>query len=573
MPPAPTASPPARGSGNPIGRSALAASLVLLVLLSALTEAVGLLLLVPMLSAVSGKALGGSGALGRVLAALPIHLGLGTLLLLFVALVALRSVLQYGRSTAVARLQRTVVERLRARAIAAVLHADWRTLVQSPHSDTLNLLISTVERVGEGIEELVSLLSTATLLTALFLVALALSPAISLGALAGASLVFVAYGSLRSRALKSGHELGLGSAQLHQALSETVNALRLVKSFGAEQRSGDAVAAADRRLTENRLATQRLAALAQGVLQVAGAILLAALVWLAVSRWNLSALVLLPIIALFARVLPLLVTLQLHWHRWLNARPALDETWNLINTLEAAAEPSPTGVEVARPRHTIALEQVTVRHAGRHAAALERVDLLLPINSTTVLLGPSGAGKSTAADVLGGLAAPDEGALALDGRALSPAERIAWRGQVAYVQQEPLLFNLSIRDNLRWAVPGASAAALEQALHDASAEFVLALPAGLDTPVGDLGRQLSGGERQRIVLARALLRRPALLILDEPTSALDPVTERAVAGAVERMRGKLTILIIGHRGALTELAERQVRLAGGRIVAPAEGAV
>ena len=156
---------------------------------------------------------------------------------------------------------------------------------------------------------------------------------------------------------------------------------------------------------------------------------------------------------------------------------------------------------------------------------------------------------------------------ALDGTALDPAARRGWREQVAYVQQEPVLFHTTIRENLRWAFPAADDAALDAALRDAAAHFVFALPEGLDTLVGDRGGRLSGGERQRIALARGLLRAPALLILDEATSALDAVSEAAVAEAIAGLHGRLTILIIGHRGALADLADRSLQLENGRIVA------
>jgi ATP-binding cassette, subfamily C, bacterial len=104
------------------------------------------------------------------------------------------------------------------------------------------------------------------------------------------------------------------------------------------------------------------------------------------------------------------------------------------------------------------------------------------------------------------------------------------------------------------------------ALARASAQFVLDLPGGLDARVGDGGRVLSGGERQRLMLARALLRAPALLILDEAASALDAGNEAAIAEAIAALRGKITVLIIGHRGALAEIADRMVRLENGRVV-------
>ena len=179
---------------------------------------------------------------------------------------------------------------------------------------------------------------------------------------------------------------------------------------------------------------------------------------------------------------------------------------------------------------------------------------------------PSGAGKSTLADVLCGLTGPDSGALRVGGTPVEGALRRAWRARVAYVQQDPLLFHASIRENLLWSAPEASDAALREALEAASALFVLTLPDGLDTVVGDRGVRLSGGERQRIALARGLLRHPDLLILDEVTSALDAANEAAVSAAIARLKGRLTIVTIGHRGVLAELSDLTVALAGGRVV-------
>ncbi|MBY9027787.1 ATP-binding cassette domain-containing protein, partial [Pseudomonas fluorescens] len=136
-----------------------------------------------------------------------------------------------------------------------------------------------------------------------------------------------------------------------------------------------------------------------------------------------------------------------------------------------------------------------------------------------------------------------------------------------YVPQELFLFNDTIRANLLWARPTASDDDLRHALKQAAAGFVLQLPRGLDTMIGDAGARLSGGERQRIALARALLTRPDVLILDEATSALDFDSERQVQAALDALHGRMTIFIIGHRLLHLDRADMVVMLRGGRVAA------
>jgi ATP-binding cassette subfamily C protein len=144
---------------------------------------------------------------------------------------------------------------------------------------------------------------------------------------------------------------------------------------------------------------------------------------------------------------------------------------------------------------------------------------------------------------------------------------MAWRQCVGYVPQETYLFHETIRTNLEKARPGATEAELWDALHRASAkDFVSRLPRGLDTVVGDRGIRLSGGERQRIALARALLRNPRLLVLDEATSSLDPDNEKHIREALEKLKGRLTIVVIAHRSSTVENADQLIRLEKGRVI-------
>ncbi len=179
---------------------------------------------------------------------------------------------------------------------------------------------------------------------------------------------------------------------------------------------------------------------------------------------------------------------------------------------------------------------------------LRGVDLRIPAGATVAIVGPSGAGKSTIADLLMGLMPPASGRVMVDNVRLDASHAPAWREQVGYVAQDTPLFHDSVRANLLWARPEATEGELHDALRMAAAdEFVARLPHGIDTVIGDRGATLSQGERQRIALARAILRRPRLLVLDEATNSLDSDNEARILGAIERMRGGLTVVLIAHR--------------------------
>ncbi len=182
--------------------------------------------------------------------------------------------------------------------------------------------------------------------------------------------------------------------------------------------------------------------------------------------------------------------------------------------------------------------------------------------------GPTGAGKTTFADLLIGLLQPDAGAITIDGTPLDATSAVKWRDHVSYVAQDPYLFRDTIRRNLLWANPQSSEAALWQALAIAGADgLVSGMEAGLDTVLGERGSLISGGERQRLCLARAVLRRPWLLVLDEATSAIDVPAERKILQSILGLHPRPTIVMIAHRDESLSSCDRIVRFRNGRIVA------
>ncbi|MFD9097893.1 thiol reductant ABC exporter subunit CydD [Streptomyces collinus] len=230
----------------------------------------------------------------------------------------------------------------------------------------------------------------------------------------------------------------------------------------------------------------------------------------------------------------------------------------IFAVLETPAPASGTGAVPAGP---VAFDEVTVRYPGRSADAVTGVSFTVGPGETVALVGPSGAGKSTLVNTLLGFVRPTAGRVRIGGTDLADLDLDAWRSRVAWVPQRPHLYAGTIAENVRLARPGADDAAVRRALADAGAlEFVDGLPEGADTVLGEDGAGLSAGQRQRLALARAFLADRPVLLLDEPTAALDGATEAEVVAAVRRLAVGRTVLLVVHRPALLDVADRVVRL-------------
>ncbi|MFF7868195.1 thiol reductant ABC exporter subunit CydD [Streptomyces qaidamensis] len=244
------------------------------------------------------------------------------------------------------------------------------------------------------------------------------------------------------------------------------------------------------------------------------------------------------------------------YHAAAEGLAAAEEIFEVLET------PVPASGSATVPEGALSFEGVTVRYPGRSADAVSDVTFSVEPGETVALVGPSGAGKSTLLSVLLGFVRPDEGRVRAGGVDLAGADLEAWRSRIAWVPQRPHLYAGTIAENVRLAMPGAGDDAVRQALRDAGAlEFVDALPEGVDTVLGEDGVGLSAGQRQRLALARAFLADRPVLLLDEPTAALDGATEAEVVATVRRLAAGRTVLLVVHRPALLEVADRVVRLA------------
>ena len=539
--------------------------------LGALTEGVGLLVLVPLLSLIGVDVQ--QGSVGRVASWMTAAFGwvglpmnLISVLVCYVALIAGDAVVRRWQTVTYCSLQLDFSAYLRKRLHQAVMRAGWVQLTRCRAADLTHALTAQIDRIGNGALLLLVLARDGILLSVYLLATLYVSPSVTaVVASAGLALMLLLARTARA-ATRLGEEMARVSAEAYHAVSEHLGGIKMAKSYGAEARSMRLFGDVADTMTGTSLRSAIAQADARRRFNIGGALVLGMVLYVAIAVLHTPAAVLLVLIFAFARVMPLLSSVAQEIQQILNMLPDFAALMALETRLGPLEEVRPARREPLRLRQTVRLEAVSFRYEEAAEPALVSVSLTIPVGQTTAIVGPSGAGKSTLADLLLGLITPARGRVLVDDVELTPELFPAWRDQIGYVPQDSFHFHDTVRANLLWARPEASEAELREALDVAAADFVARLPQGLDTVLGDRGVRLSGGERQRIALARALVRRPAILILDEATSSLDSENERRVQDAIERLHGRLTILVITHRLTTVRRADSIHVLEAGRLV-------
>jgi ATP-binding cassette subfamily C protein len=544
---------------------------VALLIAIGLLEGSGLLMLVPLLHALGLGAGDIRGLAGSAVAAVRgegATASLPAVLAIIVAIKGAQAGLRAYSSTCNLKIETSFVCFLRDRFYRAMMQAGWLFVARLRSSDLSQALLAELPMTGSATRQLLALLSLALVALVQVVIAFSLSPAMTALALGSGAVVGLGLRRFRQRSLRLG-QLSQGKrAEMAAAVSEHLAGMKIAKSHGRETQHFAHFQRAMNDIAAHTMSLHRVGALTGIWLEAGAVVALGIFVFIAVTVQHVDTAQLLVLVFVFTRLLSHFTTLQNLWHATMQTLPSFTSTEQLRARLNEAAEPAaPSATRAVVLREAIRVEGVTFKYdSAQPAAALRGVDLVFPARQVTALCGPSGAGKSTLADVLLGLLATTTGRVTLDGVPLDGALLHAWRQSIGYVPQETFLFHESVRTNLLWAQPEASEADLRAALRDAAAEaFVDRLPQGLDTVVGDRGVRLSGGERQRLALARALLRRPTLLVLDEATSSLDTHNERLVQDAIDRLHGELTIVLIAHRLSTVRFADRIVVLAGGAV--------
>ena len=528
---------------------------VALMAATAITDGIALLSLLPLL------ALAGIGSGQAKFWFVDHNLTLPQALGIFVLLIAVRTGIKASRDFTQTELRNGFVDQLRIDTFAAISHMRWQQIMKRRPSDLNETLLGDVDRVGMCTFYLLRLVSTAGVGAAYTGIALHLSVTGFAAAVGIAAFMMLTQRRIFRDAHAIGRDLGAYRRQLAAAAATYLGGIKLAKSINGEQRQvqdfATAIAAMRRRQTQFSTGQIR----SRGLHEMGGAMVLAVLVWLMIVHLQVPTGQVLLMIAIMARLLPMSAEIQQNVVQILHNLPAYTSLQNLLATCRDHSDahlpqrPAPTLTQ------SVVFRDVQFRYGPDEPLILDTLNLTFPARQTTALMGPSGAGKSTVADLLVGLIAPTGGQILIDGVPLDDGMIRDWRSHLAYVPQEVTLLHDTIRANLVWGAVSFDDDALWEALTQAAAaDFVRALPDGLETMLGERGIGLSGGERQRLALARAFLRRPSLLILDEATSALDPANEQAIKLALRQIHGSLTVVLIAHRLSTVEGADQIIRI-------------
>lgn len=551
-------------------RVALALALVLC--LSA-TWGAQLLLLVPLMQLVGLDVQQGtvgwlSDLVSSVFAAVNVQPTLITVLVAYVLLTSVGALTARWQTIFNLKLEQGFVASLRKRLYKAIANTTWLTFVRSRSSDFTHALTTELDRVGNVTRFVLSTIANTIVLSVYVLLALRLSLVMTaLVFLCGAGLLLMLRKKTKA-AHWTGEDISMATNGLHAAATEHLGGMKTTKSYGVEERSSELFSGLAEQVAQMRLNATRVYAEAGFWFQIGSVLALSVILYIAFEVLTLPTAGLLLLLFLFTRIIPLFASIQQNYQKYLNDLPAFTGVMELQERCEAAAEIKVELSEEVKLRQGIQLREVSFTYGGEGVPpAIRNLNLAIEAGKTTAIVGPSGAGKSTVADLIMGLITPDRGQVLVDGMPLA-AERLgSWRHQIGYVAQDTFLFNDTIKANLLWACPKVDDEEIKQALKEAAAEeFVSESPEGLETVLGDRGVRLSGGERQRLALARALLRRPSLLILDEATSALDSENEKHVQSAIEELHGHVSVLLITHRLSTIRGADAVYVLDNGNLV-------
>ena len=536
--------------------------IILALILASLAQGLGIATMVPIISLVSEQSGEHVSSAQRIVVAALQTVGLTpdlpTLLALLVVAIAFKAALTIVAMLYVAYTAADVTYGLRKSLIAALLKARWGYFTGKPTGMLIAGVGGDANQAGFCYSIVARLAANAIQAAINVIVAFVVSWKLALASVVLSAAIFGSLRFLVRMTDRAGRRNIKRSRELVSGLSDAIIGLKPLKAMAREDEfarlfnnKNDEM----RRAMRNEIISKTTLSNVQEPLLT---ILMAAGFYLLVEKGGMPIASVVVMGILLQRTVNSVNKLQIQQQEAVATVNSYRYVNGLVAEAREQAEPR-TGDRSPTFEHGCRFRDVSFSYGP--IRVLDRLNLEIPARRLTLLVGPSGVGKTTITDLLLGFYRPDSGEILIDGVPLDQLDARLWRRQIGYVPQELMLFHDTVLANITLGDPGFTEPMALEALRFAGAEeFVVRMPQGLMTVVGEKGSKLSGGQRQRIAIARALIHKPKLLILDEVTSALDAETEQDLCANIREISKLVTILAISHRQAWIDIADTVLTL-------------
>jgi len=529
--------------------------ILFLILLTGLAEGVGISALVPVLSSLTGEFSEGQlpapfNFLPDAMLMIGITPSFGVMLLFTLAVMLLSYLMVHLQERALFAARFKYLQQIRERANKAVFSSYWEYLAKQTSGSISNVIIHESDRGAEGLLALMMMLAIAVQLLVYGIFALMLSWQMFLIAFFTLVITFFTSKRLINRVRSIGKESVDANNLYSRQFVEFVRGAKLLKATGIAKNAMKSLEGSN----SNSCNASRKITISSSVMkfeiQMIISIAMVGILYLAVEVIDVPVSVLLVFMFIVMRLAPKVSSLQGQYHSYTSHRPSLDIFDKMILDAESAAEIPPENEQYFNGiKNEISFERVSYRYPNEENDALNNISLVVKAHDFVALVGKSGSGKSTALDLLMGLTQPSKGRVLIDGIDLQEINKNSFRSKIGFVSQDSIFFVGSIRENICFGLDDKiNESFIWDCLKTAQIDsYVKNLQEGLGTQVGESGVKLSGGQRQRLSIARALIRKPELLILDEATSALDSESELQFQKAIQAVAKNYTIVVVAHR--------------------------
>jgi ATP-binding cassette subfamily B protein len=499
-----------------------------------------------------------------MMAGINIPISIGSLLLVFIIFNIVRSLLMIISNFFIVKTKYALLRNIILGTFEDFFKARWYFFSSGKQGTLLNTFIHEINVIGEAFGAIAIIFAQIVQCLIFIIVPFYISWKVSLLGISFALLFVLPFTLVEKVSYVLGKKNTSTANEIGSVIQESLSSAKIILGFGNKHKSLSSLSRGFNAHYDATIKSQILGVAITELYYPLGIIVLAAVV-ISGLRFAVPVSEIVVILYSFSRIVPLIGNITFKKNALNNFFPSYEQVLHLRQSALALEQKTGT---MAFPglNEKISLGGVSFSYPG-YAPALQDIKVEIPKGKMIAFVGHSGSGKSTLIDMIMGFNEPLSGKITIDDIPLQEFDINSYRQRIGYVPQDSILFNMSIRDNLLWAKDSATEDEIKAACKKANAaDFIEGFPQGYDTVVGDRGVRLSGGQIQRIALARAILRKPDLLILDEATSSVDTQSERLIQQAVEDISKNTTVIVIAHRLSTIINADYIYTLDNGKIV-------